>query len=231
MKRKILLFFFFLFTSFLLNSQEVLRGRVRVEMEPIYGAYIDEYYPLDMEGASRRALEEAAMFFSAQIYGWSFHYDIGERARGIAEEFELRPLGEILWGDTSFHVTHTRLETNHGSNVLSVWVDYRPREDQRQRLEMWRMGNIRTAQGTGYGPWGDPEHVSGWMNIRREGLEDAARAAVRAMLQAQERNRPKEAHGLIALESFPNYHISAGRWAVQARFRVLIEEIVPFAAH
>jgi hypothetical protein len=51
------------------------------------------------------------------------------------------------------------------------------------------------------------------------------------MLQGSERNRPKEARGLISLESFPSYHIDAGRWAVQARFRVIIEEIIPFAAH
>ena len=215
----------------LLQAQAVLRGRVRVEFEPIYGGYIDVVYPLDMEGASRRALEEASMFFAAQIYGWSFHYDIGERARGIDEEFTLTPLGEIYWGDPAFHVTHAYMDSNVMNPVLSVWMDYRPREYQQRRLEMWAMGNVRPIQGTGYGPYGNPHLVSTWLEIKREALEDAARAAVRAMLQGQERNRPKEVRGLIALENFPSYHIDAGRWACQARFRVIIEEIIPFAAH
>ena len=96
---------------------------------------------------------------------------------------------------------------------------------------MWRMGNVRTAQATGYSPWTSPFEVSDWFEIKKAALEDAARAAVRAILQAQERNRPKEAGGFIILESFPSYHIDAGRWVAQARFRVLIEEIIPFAAH
>ena len=211
----------------ILNSQEVLRGQVTVELVPVVGGYIDVRYPLGTEEAHRRALEEAAYYFSAQIYGWSFYYDIGERARGIAEEFELTPLGEIRWGDTSLEPTHAHLE----GSTLSVWMDYRPREYQHRRLQMWRMGNIRTAQGIGEGPLGSPFEVSDWFDFKKAAVEDAARYAIRAMLQAQERNRPKEARGLIALESFPNFHIGAGRWTAQARFRVLIEEIVPFAAH
>ena len=211
----------------LLPAQEVLRGQVRVEMEPIYGGYVDEEYPLNTDTAYRRALEEAAMFFSAQIYGWSFHYDIGERARGIAEEFELTPLGEIRWGDPRLFVTHARFDRQ----VLSVWMDYRPADAQRRRLEMWKMGRVRSAQAIGYGPLGGPVEISDWLAIKRTALEDSARAAVRAMLQSSEKNRPKEATGFICLETFPAYWMDAGRWAAQARFRVEITEIIPFAAY
>ena len=198
-----------------------------MELEPIYGSFIDEKYPLDRESAYRRALEEAAMFFSAQIYGWSFYYDIGERARGIAEEFELTPLGEIPWGDPGLFVTHAGLE----NRVLSVWMDYRPSEAQRRRLDMWKSGTIRTAQALGYGPLGGPVLISDWLSIKRTALEDSARAAVRAMLQGSERNRPKEVTGFICLQTFPSYHIDAGRWAVQARFKIEIKEIIPFSAY
>jgi hypothetical protein len=221
------LFFFFLFS--LLPAQEVLRGEIIVELEPIYGGFIEDKYPLDAESAYRRALEEAAMFFSAQIYGWSFYYDIGERARGIAEEFELKPLGEIPWGDPNLHVTHARHDRT--KNIFSVWIDYRPSNAQRYHLEMWRKGNVRTAQAMGRGPWGGPVLISDWLSIKREALEDAARAAVRAMLQASERNRPKEVTGLIALEGFPAYWIDAGRWVARARFKIEIHEIIPFAAY
>ena len=226
MSRKFYFCLFFLL-PILLPAQEVLRGEVKVEMEPVYGAYVDVKYPLDKDTAYRRALEEAAMFFSAQIYGWAFHYDVGERARGIAEEFELTPLGEIRWGDPGLFVTHANFE-NH---VLSVWMDYRPTDAQWRRLEMWKMGTVRTAQAVGYGPLGGPVESSDWLVIKKTAMEDSARAAVRAMLQGQERNRPKEAAGFISLQTFPAYWMDAGRWAAQARFRVEIKEIVPFAAY
>jgi hypothetical protein len=96
---------------------------------------------------------------------------------------------------------------------------------------MWRSGTIRGAQAIGYGPLGGPKQMDDWMSIRTAGLEDAARAAIRAMLRASERNRPKEAAGFICLSAFPRYFMDSGRWAAAARFRVEITEIVPFAAY
>lgn len=216
----------------------MLRGDVKIELMPIYGAYVDAEYPLEKETAYRRALQEAALFFSAQIYGWSFHYDVGERARGIEEVFELTALGEIPWGDPGLKVTDAHFQnrdfrfTAHLlSDVLTVWFDYRPTEAQARRIEMWKKGNIRTAQAVGYGPLGGPSDNSDWITIKKSTLEDTARAAVRAMLQGSERNRPKEVTGFICLQTFPSYWMDAGRWAAQARFKVEITEIIPFAAY
>jgi hypothetical protein len=208
-------------------GQEVLRGEVWVELEPVYGAFVDEEYPLDMDTASKRGLEEAAMFFSAMIYGWSFDYDIGERARGIAEAFELEPLGAIPWGDPGLRVTHAGVKDMR----LSLWADYRPRENQLRRIGVWKTGNVRSAQAIGFGPLGGPAEVSGWFSIKKTAMEDAARAAIRAMLRGSERNRPKEARGFISLAAFPRYFMDSGKWACSARFRVDIREIVPFAAY
>jgi hypothetical protein len=208
-------------------AQEVLRGEVIVELEPVYGSFVDENYPLDNDTAYRRALEEAALFFSAQIYGWSFNYDIGERARGIAEEFELKDLGSIQWGDLRLKVTHAAFENFQ----LHAWMDYRPTENQLKRIRSWRAGLTRTAQAVGFGPLGGPAEVSGWFAIKKTALEDAARAAVREMLRGSERNRPKEVRGLICLQTFPRYFMDSGRWACSARFLVDVQEIVPFAAY
>jgi hypothetical protein len=221
------LFFSGLISPFSGCGQEVLRGEVWVELEPVYGAFVDEEYPLDMDTASKRALEESALFFSAMIYGWSFDYDIGERARGIAETFELEPLGAIPWGDPGLKVTHAGVKDMR----LSLWADYRPREHQLRRISVWKTGNIRSAQAMGFGPLGGPVEVSGWFSIKKTAMEDAARAAIRAMLRGSERNRPKEARGFISLAAFPRYFMDSGRWACSARFRVDIREIVPFAAY
>jgi len=209
------------------HTQDVLRGEVRIEREPILGGLVDAVYPLDDEAAYQRALEQAAIFFAGQIYGWSFHYDIGERARGIAEEFELTPLGDIPWGDPQLFVTHAHFDDMQ----LSVWLDYRPSPAQHNRLQMWNAGSIRSAQAIGYEAmvaWGEDVQ---WRTLRENALKDAARSAVRNMLRGSERNRPKQVTGLISLQSFPSFWIDSGRWAVRARFRVEIQEIIPFAVH
>ena len=225
MKRKVWPFVFF-FLPVLVFPQEVLRGAIVVDLEPIYGFVVDEEYPLSADAAYRRVLEEAALFFSAQIYGWSFHYDIGERARDIDEELALEPEGEIRWGDPALRVTHASFL----ENKLEAWIDYRPRESQLNRLRAWRASQNRTAQGTGFCDPGTPE-ASAWFDIRKTALEDAARAALREILRGSERNRPKQAHGYISLQTFPRYFVSGGRWVCSARFLVDIQEIVPFAVY
>ena len=226
-KRFLILFFFLLFLPSFVFTQDVLRGEVMVEMEPVYGFFVEDKYPLDLEDAYHRALEEGAMFFSASIYGWSFDYDIGERARLIPENFELSPLGQIPWGDPGLKVTNANLRDMR----LWVWMDYHPVESQYQRLRAWKSGTVRTAQAVGFGPMGLPDRLSGWLDIKKTALEDAARAAVRAMLQGSERNRPKQARGFICLQGFPVFFVDSGRWACSARFLVEIKEIVPFSAY
>jgi hypothetical protein len=223
---------FLVFSPFLavppaLSAQEVLRGEVRVDLEPVYLLSPDLPYPPDTETVRRRALEEAVMVYSAMIYGWSFAYDIGERARGSAEVFELTPAGAIEFADRALTATDVQVR----DTGFYLWTEYRLNEAQTRRMAMWKAGTVENAQAAGYGPLGGPVEGADWIALRRTALEDAARAAVRAMLRGRERNRPKEAHGFISLAAFPSYRIDGGRWAVSARFRVELTEIVPFAAY
>ena len=208
------------------NHPLVIRGEVYVDLEHIYAGHVDEEYPLSIETAARRALEESAMFYSAMIYGWSFNYEVGERARRIDEILEIEPVALIKYGDPALRVTDTGIRDMR----LMVWTDYHLNENQQRRMFEWNSGTIRSAQGLGYGP-SFLEEYPGWLAVRRAALEDAARAALRAFLQGSERNRPKEAAGFISLASFPRYFIDSGRWAVSARFRVEIKEIIPFAVY
>jgi len=204
----------------------VLRGEVYVDLEPIYTGHIDAEYPLDIPTASRRALEEAAVFFSAMIYGWTFNYEIGERARQVGENMELKPIYEIKFGDPGLQATETEVLDMQ----LRLWTDYHLNDAQQRRFQAWRTGNIMNAQAVGYSPSVLDEYP-GWLELKKSALEDAARAALRSMLRGSERNRPREVNGLISLASFPRYYIESGRWAASARFRVLIEEKIPFSAY
>jgi hypothetical protein len=208
-------------------AQDVLRGQVWVELEPMPGQFVDTPAPLDIQSLRRRALEEASLFFSEMIYGWSFYYDIGERARNIAEELELTPLGTIPWGDPGLFATDAGLRDQR----FYVWADFRPNDVQRRWLDTWKTGTIRSAQAIGHGPLGGPVEAADWLTIKQAALEDAARSAIRAMLRGSERNRPKAARGFISLDGFPTFWRDAGQWAASGRFRVNITEIIPFAAY
>jgi hypothetical protein len=210
-----------------LGAQEVLRGRVWVDLEPVYQRFVDVPYPLDTVTAQKRALEETKFYFEGMLYGWSFDYEVGERARKIEENFELHSLGSILWGDPRLTVTDGSVEGTR----FYLWTEYRPDDSQRGRLKVWDGGQVQKTQGNGTGPLAGPVESSQWMDGKKEALQDAARAAVRAFLRGTERNRPKEAHGLIALSEFPLYRIEMGRWVATAQFRLDLRELVPFAAY
>jgi len=204
----------------------VIRGEVYVDLEQIYAGHVDEEYPLSITSAGQRALEEAALFYSAMIHGWSFSYEIGERARKIDELLELEPVGIIKFGDPALKVTDTEIKNMQ----LRVWTDYHLSEAAQKRLQVWRTGMIRNAQATGYAPDFFKEYP-GWIAVKKLALEDSARAAIRTVLRGSERNRPKHATGFISLAAFPRYYIDGGRWAVFAKFRLQITEIIPFAAY
>ena len=208
------------------NHAYTIRGEVFVDLEPIYAGHVDEEYPLTIPAASLRALEEAAMFYSAMIYGWSFHYEVGERARLIEERLELEPVAVIQFGDPGLKVTETEIRDSR----LRMWTDYHLDDAQQRRMSMWRTGTIRNTQGLGYSASSLDEYP-GWLIVKKSALEDAARSALRAALRGSERNRPKEVTGFISLASFPRYFIDSGRRAAVARFRMQIIEIIPFSAY
>jgi len=208
------------------NHELVIRGEVYIDLEPMYIGHIDEEYPLNAQTAGQRALDELSLFFSAMVYGWAFNYEIGERARGITENFELEQLGVIQRSDPAMRVT----DTSVSNSQLRVWADYQLNDAQRRRMNVWRTNIVRNAQAVGYGPSAIDEYP-GWFALKKMALEDAAKNALRVMLQGSERNRPKEVNGFISLASFPRYYIESGRWAVSARFRVQVTDIIPFAAY
>ena len=208
------------------NHQYVLRGEIYVDFEPIYSGHIDDEYPLDVPAAGQRALEECAMLYSAMIYGWSFHYEPGERARQIDEKIELEPAGIIQFGDPGLNVTDTEIRDMR----LKVWTDYHLNDAQQRRMQTWRSGAVRNAQAVGYSP-DNVDEYPGWLTLKKNAIEDAARLALRTMLRGSERNRPKEVSGFISLAAFPRFYIEAGRWAASTRFRVQINEIVPYSAY
>ncbi|MDR2517623.1 MAG: hypothetical protein LBC88_09630 [Spirochaetaceae bacterium] len=218
----------FLLAALPLAGEEVLRGRIDIDMEPVYALSPEAPYPLDAETARRRALEEAALNFAAMIYGWDFSYEAGEKERGLAENLDMERRGAVVFGDGRLRVTDADLDGAH----FSVWADYRMSAAQLRRMEQWRAGQNRIIQGTGRADFGGRGGGSdAWIRGKTAALEDAARAAIRAMLRGTERNRPRRVRGRIALAEFPRFYFERGAWAVAARFHVEQIEVEPFPVY
>ncbi|MDR2471426.1 MAG: hypothetical protein LBD09_04885 [Treponema sp.] len=200
-----------------LAAPEVLRGEVKIELEQARGFTVEETRTLPPAEARQAALDEAARYFGAMIYGWSFRYVAGERARDLAETLELSPLGTVDPADPRLEATDWQWKDFN----LYLWADYRPAGAQRFRMAKWKAGSARSVQGYGQSPLED----------KHKALEDAARGAIRAMLRGNERNRPREVTGYISLAAFPRYWLDRGQWMTQGRFYVEILEIRPFAAY
>jgi hypothetical protein len=209
------------------NIPDILYGEVSMELEQIYGAHIGDEYPLDAPAAARLALEESAMLYSAMIYGWSFHYEIGEKARRIEEHIELDAVASVPYGDPGLRVRETELKDMR----VRLLTDYFLTDEQKRQMRVWRTGTTRNAQAIGYGPSGSVEEYPGWLALKKAALDVAAKAALRNLLRGSERNRPKEVTGYISIASFPRYYIDDGLWAVSARFKVQITEIIPYAVY
>ncbi len=200
---------------------EVIQIRISADLEALPARYIEEPVAPDREAARRAALEEASLVLGGMIYGWKFEYEVGERARGIEETFSLSEQGRVPFGDPRLSVTDAEADTHR----LTVWISYVPDESQSRRLAYWKSGDFKPVSGAGSAPLAAP------LEGKRAALEDAARAALRAYLRGTERNRPKEARGAIALVGEPRYRVDSGKWTAVARFRLIVDELIPFAAY
>jgi hypothetical protein len=161
------------------------------------------------------------------IYGWSFEYEPGEKARRLSEHITLVPQGTV---DTREHALKTDLVQKTDTRI-TVWTDYHLSELQNRRSQSWKAAGSIETQASGTGAL-DLSPIAAKDIMTRDGaLEDAARRAIRARLRALERNRPRRARGTLALAAFPQYSIHDGALTVQARFRLKITEIEPYAVY
>jgi hypothetical protein len=207
--------------------RETLRGEVSVELEAPYLLPLGISSPIDRVTAGSWALEESAAAFSGMIYGWSFEYEPGERARELRERVIVTPLGRVDAADPRLKITEAAVR----GGLYELWADYELSGEQQHRVRAWNAVETRETAGRGYAPLAGGEGTAERTDIKKAALEDAVKKALRAQLRLEERNRPRLVRGYIALARFPVYRIFHGNWAAEARFRVRITEIVPFPAY
>jgi hypothetical protein len=195
---------------------QVLRAEFWADREPVPSA--DDPWPVTPEIARRRILDEAAWVYSGVVYGFDYEYTPYDKARGLEERFTLAALGSI---------SPEALVLKPGAKALSdydirVYVEYGPDEGQAAQMESYRRDPWKGSQGIG------KADVLQGIAGRDEAYRDALRAAVRAFLQGLEPNKPRQAKGRVVFERIPSLKVSGGYYVVQARVRVMVEEVLPY---
>ncbi|MDR2864082.1 MAG: hypothetical protein LBV68_00545 [Spirochaetaceae bacterium] len=210
-----------------LSAQNVLRGEISEELEPVYAVFLGIPSPIDNKTAILWALEDSAAAFAGMIYGWNFEYEPGERSRNIPETLDLNSLGAIQFGDRRMSISDTRVE----NDMFYLSSDYTLSPEQEYRIKAWNASTTVGINTIGYASLQGNPGITDRRMIKFSALEDAVKKAIRSYFRSIVKNRPRAIKGYIALSQFPSFRIAHGQWAATARFRLQMSEIVPFSVY
>jgi hypothetical protein len=186
-----------------------LEPLVRIEPGP---------YPIPVDVAEKTLLEQARVLMSGMVYGWTFSYTPGDKARRVQESFALAPVAQILWGNPRLRVIETEVSN------MRLWgrISYALDDEEMRRRAAWdsNVAAVSTGQGTAA-----LQHGAG---ARREALESAIRDAIRRSLDTRYLNKPREITGEVVLWTDPSVVVRSGTYTTTATVKLLVRDLIPY---
>jgi len=220
----------------------VLRAELQVDLEQppsvlaFDGVTEPGYVPaLTDQAAAEAVLAEGLWLFHGMIHGFDYVYTPSDRARAIADLFEISSRASAFGGSRAFRVASVRFD----GRMLVAEVEYLVPGPERTILASWESISYRSAQGRGEASAWDrgltPDTAAGVLPFqvaaRRAAIIDATREALRDYLRGLEFNKPREVRGSFAFASQPRLVLSGGRWIATVRLRVGVDEIIPYGGY
>lgn len=198
----------------------ILRHEFWTEVAPKPEFEVDPE-PFDPAKPTQAILAEAAWVYSGMIRGFSVSYVPYDKARGIPESMDVKPLAReaIAPGEL------TRGESRIIKNSFRAYVEYAPSQAEIRLYESWRGAAFPAAGGQGRA------RLTGGSAARIAAMEDGLKDAVREYARTQVKNKPKAVRAVAAFERPPSVIVRAGEYLARVRIRIGIEEIVPYAAY
>jgi hypothetical protein len=196
-----------------------VRGEFWAELEPV--SKVGDLWPVPPEEALQRIRAEAAWAFSGLVYGFEFSYTPYDSVRSLAERFELKSLGSIDPQTLSL-AGESRLSPYY---ELRSYVEYRMSEEEAKLVGSYLHDPWKSSHGIG------KADILGGVEARSKAYTEALREAVRSYLRSMTPNKPREVKGRVAFERVPSLALIDGCYVVQARVRVMIVEIIPYAIY
>ena len=216
MRTQTLLLLLFL-TASIAPADDRLFIRPWAELEPL--VRIDQgVYPIPVDVAERQLLEEGRLLLSGMIYGWSFIYIPGDRARQVQESFILTPVAQIPWGSPRLVVRESEVH----EQKLWAQLIYTMSTEEALRRASWESNTaeLSTGRGRALANAGPPG--------KGASLRDAIRDAIRLSLDTRVVNKPRQISGELVLWDDPQVFVRSGVYTTVAKVKLLVRELVPY---
>jgi hypothetical protein len=198
------------------SVRELLRGEFWADLEPVAG--VGDEWPVSPETARARVLDEAAWVFGGMIWGFEFSYVPYDKARGIAERFEVESLGGLK-PEALILAPGARAKS---ADEYRSFVEYRPSAALSALMAGYAREPWSSCQGLG-----KADMILG-VKGRRAAYEDGLRAALRSYLQSVLPNKPRLVRGRVVLERPPSFAIVNGYYTAHLRARAMVIESIPY---
>jgi len=201
-----------------LGAQELLNLELWTELDPIEENPDRAPVGISQEEAYKAVFDEARFLISGMIYGFRFTYTPSDNARGVKEYLNIEPIAQIPYGDKNLQVEATQVDITR----MYVRITYLLYDHQESRRESWMSLAIPTQMGRGEGKMilGPAERLTAYSQSIKE--------AVRNYVRARTFNKPREIRGEALLADCPALIIHAGLYIATSRFKINIQEIVPY---
>jgi hypothetical protein len=188
-----------------------------VELEPLVRIESGQY-PIPLETATRKLLEEARVLLSGMVYGWSFDYTPADKSRGVVESFALAPAAQIPWGSPRLRV----VETETLDRKLWARVSYTMDDNELARRSSWESGTASLSMGAG------EASVMQGPPAKSASFQGAVRDAIRLSLRSRYLDAPRQVTGEVVLWDDPQTTIHSGVYRTTAKVKFTVRELVPY---
>lgn len=199
------------------QSAERLFIRPWVELEPMARIEPDQY-PIPLNAAEQKLLEEGRVLFSGMIYGWTFTYIPGDLSRRVKETFDLTPVADVPWGSARLEVR----ETEVAEAKLWARMSYTLSDDESQRRLAWESNTASLSTGQG------KASVMEGPEAKMASLRNAIRDAIRRSLDTRYVNKPREIVGEVLLWDDPVTLMRSGDYSTTAKVKLRVRDLVPY---
>lgn len=187
-------------------------------IEPAGPFSLDEY---DEDKAVRQILEEAQYIFSAIIYGFEFEYIPQDSSRNIAEEFSIKPIHTLPWGDSGLKVSAGKYE--NGRYVAELRYDVS--EQQLPWVVSWDTNILPDVSAAGTGS------LYAGFDGKKEAIENSVKESLREYLRPRIYDKPRKISGKARLAGIPYITIDEGEYRSASRVTLRIEDILQYRSY
>jgi hypothetical protein len=211
------LFFIFIFSSIVINAEEIYQNFIQVYGEGPVGQHmigfdVKEY---SKEDAVTYAKKEISEFLSGMVYGYSFTYKIENKLNHSEGYFEIAALAVIK--DIEKNTRLTQFEES--KTALRFQALYRLTEDQKSYLKGFQSSLAKFSKGEA------KKNMLGEWGIRLETYKEALKSAILNEAKSKIRARPLYIKGKILLKNSPKISLISGEWRTQVETHIIITDI------